>query len=300
VWLPALFLLLSENAAFCQTSAPPIVTVRSAPEHPIVEMRECNQFLNFDMVVQNASRLTLRISQIELGVYDPTHQLVLRKSINTDAFATSIAVIGKQTLAPGETLDVFNPFSEFESPVPLTELQYSFCLLRESNEQQQEKNRHRLPDDCDFRQQLSVSPRSYEDKTALILPLRGKIFVWEAHDLYAHHLRVPLGDPKVQALGITANSNDFANDFIYLDAQGREYHDDPRRLDNWYGYGQPIYAPGAGVVLATANDVPENWLKMPRPRRSGIQNFRLTKIRKTSVISCCSIIRMASTACLCT
>ena len=77
VWLPTLFLLLCENATFCQPSTPPIVTVRSAPEHPIVEMRECNQFLNFDMVVQNASRLTLRISQIELGVYDPAHQLVL-------------------------------------------------------------------------------------------------------------------------------------------------------------------------------------------------------------------------------
>ncbi len=33
VWLPTLFLLLCENAAFYQTSAPTIVTVRSAPEH---------------------------------------------------------------------------------------------------------------------------------------------------------------------------------------------------------------------------------------------------------------------------
>ena len=90
VCLPALFLLLCEIAAFCQPSLPPIVTVRSAPEHPIVEVRECNQFLNFDMVVQNASRLTLRISQIELSVYDPAHQLVLRKSINTDAFAPAL------------------------------------------------------------------------------------------------------------------------------------------------------------------------------------------------------------------
>jgi hypothetical protein len=261
MWLPALFLLLCENEAFCQASAPPIVTVRSAPEHPIVEVRECNQFLNFDMVVQNASGLTLRISQIGLSVYDPVHHLVLRKSINTDAFVPSIAVIGKPVLAPAETLDVFNPFSEFESHVPLTELLYSFCILRESTEQQRETNRHRLPDDCDFREQLAVSPRTYKDKTALILPLRGKIFVWEGHDVYAHHLRVPLGDPKVQAVGITANSNGFASDFIYLDAQGREYHDDPRKLDNWYGYGRPIYAPGAGVVLATANDIPENWFE---------------------------------------
>jgi hypothetical protein len=269
VWLPALLLLLCENAAFCQMPVPPIVTVRSVPEHPFVEVRESNQFLNFDIVVQNASGLTLRISQIELSVYDPAHQLVLRKSINTDAFAPSIAVIGKQTLEPAETLDVFNPFSEFESFVPLTGLQYSFCILRESNEQQREKNRHRLPDDCDFHEQLAVSPLTYEGKTALILPLRGKIFVWEGHDLYAHHLRVPLGDPKVQALGITANSNDFASDFIYLDGQGREYHDDPRRLDNWYGYGQPIFAPGSGVVLAVANDIPENWFEDAKATRIG-------------------------------
>ena len=204
---------------------------------------------------------TLRISQIEVSVYDSASQLVLRRSVNTDAFAPSIAVIGKQILAPGETIDVFNPFSEFESPVSLVALQYSFCLLRESTEQQREKNRHRLPDDCDFLQQFAVSPRRYEDETALILPLRGKIFVWEGHDLYAHHQRVPLGNSKVKSLGITANSNNFASDFIYVDEQGREYHDDPRILENWYGYGKPIYAPGAGVVLATANDVPENWFE---------------------------------------
>ena len=156
---------------------------------------------------------------------------------------------------------ISDPFPEFESSVPLTDLQYSFCLLRESNEQQRETNRHRLPDDCDFRQRLAVSPRNYEDKTELILPLREKILVWEGHDLYAHHQRVPLGNSKVKALGITANSNSFASDFIYVDGQGREYHDDPRILENWYGYGKPIYAPGAGVVRASANDIPENWFE---------------------------------------
>ena len=269
VWLPALFLLLCGNAAFSQESAPPGVTVRSAPEHPIVEVRQSNQFLNFDMVVQNASGLTLRLSQIELSVYDSSRELVLRKSINTDAFAPSIAVVGQQILAPSETLDVFNPFSEFESSVPLTELEYSFCLMRESNLQQRENNRHRLPDDCDFREQLAVIPRIYRSKTALILPLLGKVFVWEGHDLYAHHLRVPLGNPNVQALGIRANSNDFASDFIYVDAHGLEYHDDPRRLDNWYGYDKPIYAPGAGVVLAIANDIPENWFEDAKATKIG-------------------------------
>jgi len=267
--LPALLVLLFECAAFCTGPASPVVSIRSAPERPIIEVRGGNQFLNFDIIVRNVSNLTLRISQIELSVYDSAHQLALRKAINTDAFAPSIAVIGRQVFAPGETLDVFNPFSEFESSVRLTELEYSFCLLRESNEQQREENRHRLPDDCDFRQQLDVRPRPYEDKTSLILPLRGKIFIWEGHDFYAHHLRVPLGDPKVRALGITANSNNFASDFIYLDTQGREYHDDPRKLENWYGYGRPIYAPGTGVVLTTANDIPENWFENAEATKIG-------------------------------
>jgi len=220
------------------------------------------------MVVQNASRLRLRISQIEVSEYDSARQLILRKSINTDAFAPRIAVIGKQILAPAEALDVFNPFSEFESTVPLTELKYSFCLLRESNEQQQ-TSRHKLPDECDFREQLTVSPQTYEDKTALISPLRGKIFVWEGHDLHAHQLRVPLGDPKVQARRITANSNDLASAFIFMDAQGRDYHDDPRRLDNWYGYSQPIHAPGGGGVLSIANDISENWFQDAKATKIG-------------------------------
>src|SRR5260370_39503903 len=162
-----------------------LVRVRTLPEQSIVEVRESHRFLNFDMIVQNASRLTLRISQIELSVYDPARHLLLRKSINTDAFAPSIAVIGKQILEPAETLDVFNPFSEFESSVSLTELQYSFCILRDSNEQQRENNRHRLPDDCDFREHFARGPRTYKYKTELILPLRGKIFVSECHDLSA-------------------------------------------------------------------------------------------------------------------
>ena len=267
--LSALLLPLFWDAAFCETPKSPVLVIRSAPERPIVEVRGSNEFLNFDMLVRNASGLTLRISQIELSVYDSAHDLVLRKSINTDAFAPSIAVIGKQLLAPGETLDVFNPFSQFESSLPATELRYSFCLLRESNEQQREKNQHRLPDDCDFREQFTVCPRTYEDKTPLILPLRGKIFVWEGHDLYAHHQRVPLSNSKVRSLGIDANSNNFASDLIYLDVQGREYHDDPRKLDNWYSYGQPIYAPGAGIVLATANDIPENWFEDAGPTKIG-------------------------------
>ena len=207
-------LLCWQQAMFAETPSLPVVTIQSAPERPIIETRDANQFLNFDLIVHNVSGMTLRLSEIQLAVYDSTHSLVMMKSLNTDAFAPSIEVIGKQTMAPGEHLDVFNPFFRFESSVPLAELRYSICLLREENPQERERNSHRLPDDCDFRQQITIVPRRYEDKTSLILPLRGKVFIWEGHDFFAHHLRVPLGDPDVQRRGITANSNDFASDIL--------------------------------------------------------------------------------------
>ena len=78
-------------------------------------------------------------------------------------------------------------------------------------------------------------------------------------------------------MGIAANSNNFASDFIYLDAEGQAYHGDPRSSRYWYSYDQPIYAPGAGIVLAAANDVPENWFedasatKIGHPKTSGWQ-----------------------------
>jgi peptidase M23-like protein len=259
---------LTGQAAIAQTPGR-VAAIRSAPERPIIEQRGDRRFLNFDLIVRNDSALQLRISQIEVDIYDSSHHLALRRSLTSDAFAPSIAVIGQQTLAPGESLDLFNPFDQFETDVPLVRLDYALCFLRETTAAEREANRHRLPGDCDFRERFVVVPRTYENRTALVLPLAGRVFVWEGHDFYSHHLRVPLGSSKVRSLGITANSNEFASDFIYLDERGRAYHDDPRKLENWYGYGKPVYAPGAGVVSASANDIPDNWFEDANATRIG-------------------------------
>jgi hypothetical protein len=236
----------------------PGVTISAAPERPIIEQRGTNGLLNFDMIVNNNGNATYRIAKIELSAYDAKGVLATRRALNTDAFAPSIAVIGEQILAPGKSLDIFNPFTQFDQAMPLTQLRYDFCLLREDTPQQRDANRHRLPDDCDFVSSLAVSPVKYLENTPLMLPVRGKVFIWEGHDFYAHHLRVPLGNPRMAAMGIAANSNEFANDFIYTDAEGNAYRGDPRILANWHSYGKPIYAPGAGIVREAAGDIPDN------------------------------------------
>jgi hypothetical protein len=77
-------LLLCADLALSEPAGPP-VTIESAPQHPIIEVLDDRQSLNFDMIVRNTSKETLRISQIELSVYDSANQLALRRSLNTDA-----------------------------------------------------------------------------------------------------------------------------------------------------------------------------------------------------------------------
>ena len=236
------------------------MTITAAPGQPIIEKHGASRLLNFDMIVTNSGTQTYRIAKVELSAYDEGGHLASRKALNTDAFAPSITVIGEQMLPPGGTGRVQSLLA-VRGRHAVEPAHYDFCFLREATPQEREANRHRLPDDCDYISSLSVRPRLYDGKTALTLPVKGKVFIWEGHDFYAHHLRVPLGNARVKAIGITANTNEFASDFIYTDAEGREYKGDPRKAENWFSYGKPIYAPGAGVVNETANDIPDNQFK---------------------------------------
>ena len=50
----------------------------------------------------------------------------------------------------------------------------------------------------------------------------------------------------------------FALDLMKFGSDGRLWHTDPFRNENWYGYGQNVLAVGAGEVLAITDSVPEN------------------------------------------
>src|SRR5579872_5161053 len=123
-----LLCVLSLSSATARTS---VISITILPGAPIVETRGARQFVNFDMLVRNQSTMTLRISKLQISVFDQHHLLVLKRALNKDAFAPSIVVIGEQVMRPGEALDVFNPFPQFDAQVPLDELQLSFCLQRE-------------------------------------------------------------------------------------------------------------------------------------------------------------------------
>jgi len=90
---------------------------------------------------------------------------------------------------------------------------------------------------------------TYEPKTELVLPFRGAWYAVHAYDMLSSH-RFSL-------------SQRFAIDFLKVDVHGRTFRRDGLRCEDYYAFGQPILAPGDGVVADMANDVDENIPKKP-------------------------------------
>jgi hypothetical protein len=259
-----LFVFLTALCCYAQTDP---VSINSQPGIPIVEHHRDEVHVDFDIVITNNSKSRLSIAELQVTFYDTQNQMVNRRFLNNDAFAPSMAIIGDHTMDQVRRSTFSIRSISLPPMVPITSARYEFCLQLEDTPAQVERNRHRDPGDCDQQTSATVHFRDYVDKTILHLPLNGLVFIWEGHDFYSHHLRVPFGSPLVQKEGIIANSNEFADDFVYMDTDGNLYHGDATNLSNWYSYGKIIYAPATGTVIASANDIPENSFAAPHDAR---------------------------------
>lgn len=89
-------------------------------------------------------------------------------------------------------------------------------------------NRHRLPMDFDVEIPMTIQPSKYQTKTELHVPLHGRVLVWEGHDYFAHHRRVPIDSDLTRQTGIEGvNANRYASDLVIVNDRGEMFHDDP-------------------------------------------------------------------------
>jgi murein DD-endopeptidase MepM/ murein hydrolase activator NlpD len=243
------------------------ILISAEPVVPLIEHRDGSKLLEFDFAVRNDRPDTLRLTEIELSIYDANGELATRKSVNSNGLRPGIEVVAPAILHPGEVMDVFNPFYAFAADVPLATLEFAFRYVVENSPEQANRNRHRLPMDFDVEQRVTVSPKDYKTKTDLILPLRGRVLVWDGHDFYSHHRRVPLDADNVRKLGIHgANANRYGSDLVVVNERGEMFHGDAYHKINYFSYGQPIYAPAAGRVCMSRDDIPDNEFEGKRIR----------------------------------
>jgi hypothetical protein len=213
------------------------VLVSTIPPTPLIEETKSGQAVNFDLYLENPGETKLTIEKIEATLLDRDGAMILQRRLEDNG--ASILTLPNRELAPKGRLVVFNPFHEFEPDVALHRIRYEITF------------------DNGERATVTVAPQKYVPHAQLILPMKGRVFVHDGHDFYSHHRRLDITGGMTTALGIRTNMTRYAYDFTIVDAQGRMHRDDGEENEEWFGFGQPVYAPADGVVVKAAGDRPD-------------------------------------------
>jgi|SRR5215207_181340 len=229
------------------------VTVRPDPVY--IERGASGLHLNFDFFLENRTEQELLLTSVEVSVFDGSGRLVRRDFI--DRFSrVSLELTPRRALRPNRASLVFNPFHSFAASVPLKKLRYEFAFGTEDG-----RVRHKSV--------AEVVPVLYETKTALVLPVKGRVLVWDGHDYSSHHRRADYTQAGLRRRGQTTNFQRYAYDFVLVNEQGVMHRGGPKDRDDWYlgkaddnnlylAFGQPVYAAGAGRVADAHDGEPDD------------------------------------------
>ncbi len=221
------------------------VAVVAKPANIYIERSDTGQHLNFDFILKNQTDEKLIINKVELSIYDEAGKLA-RREFYDEYGRNSLELAAAPKIEKQSQTIFYNPFHTFAAEVPLKKLHYEFSFSSE------DRKRY-------FKTEIDVAPILYETKTDLILPVRGRVLVWDGHDYNSHHRRFDYTQENFVKSGYKTNFQRYGYDFVIVDEQGLNYKGEPRVNDDWYqarpdkmedyySFGAPVYAAGAGRV----------------------------------------------------
>jgi hypothetical protein len=250
------FLLLFFAFLLPDDSSRTAVAVSAQPGKIYIERSGAQQHLNFDFILQNRSQEKLIVNKIELTVFDETGKLSYRTFID-EYGRKSLELAAQPALEKQSSAMLYNPFPAFASEISLKKLHYEFSFSSEDRKKY-------------FESEIDVFPISYETKTNLIVPVRGRVLVWDGHDYYSHHRRVDYTQEFFVKSGLKANFQRYAYDLVIVDESGSHYkglkrlnddwyrNDKPGAFEDYYSFGVPVYAAGAGRAIFVKDTVPDH------------------------------------------
>src|SRR6476620_8558149 len=213
-------------------------TVVSNPERILIETGENNQFVNSDFIITNLSSDTFTISKLVLSVYDNNNKLVYSRFLDNNGTAPGINLIPNREFMGKGTHLVFNPFPEFSLNMPLVKLVFEWTFTDNA--------------DREIKVSTDIFPEKSPGITKYLFPLKGRAFVYDGHDLYAHHRRFDFEFAPIKSLGFHSNFMRYAYDFVVLNNDNRQFSDSGKDQD-YFGFNQPVYAVGNGKVIYASN-----------------------------------------------
>jgi hypothetical protein len=216
------------------------LSVQLYPKQPLIESTRFGNAVNFDFEFINKGRRTLELTAVRAFILDSTGAVAQRLEVNDNGSLPGIATIANRIWKPGEARTIFNPFHTLAADVPLARMRLEFEFKDEAKAVEV------------FR--AEVVPKPYVQKTRLILPMPGRVLVWDGHDFYSHHRRWDFSHVTIKRLGLLSNAGRYSLDLVIANASGQFYTGDGVKREDYFSYGTPVVAPGDGIVVASAGN----------------------------------------------
>jgi len=223
------FLVATIGFGCCVVNAQNIV-IKHKPEQPIIEKANDKSIVNFDFIISNGSKDTMRLTKLEVRLLDKNNRLIQQKFLDNNGTAPSINTIPNTTWNGVSQSLIFNPFHEVNSLTHKLEYTFTFNNKIEVKE--------------------VVVPMEYHQPVDFSLPLKSKMLVYDGHDFYSHHRRFDYEFMPIKQLGFNGNFMRYAYDFVVLNAEGKQFTGKGENNSDWFGFGSDIIAVADGEIIA--------------------------------------------------
>jgi len=233
----------------CALHGPPAVAAQvqgaAFPASPIAEQGASGESLNFDIILRNTHSTPVELAELEVTYEASDGTALLTRRVDGNGGVPSIGTLGDLKIAAGGERLFFNPF-----PVLPQDVVPARVSVRASFQQQDGKAA--IPG------VLFGAPISRPATKPLILPITGKVLVWDGHDALSHHRRWDYTHPFLRSLGFKSNAMRYSYDFVPVDGEGRMRSSEKGGNDSYIGFGAPVRAPGPGKVVEAVSDQPDD------------------------------------------
>ncbi|RXR18344.1 M23 family metallopeptidase [Flavobacterium amnicola] len=206
------------------------IKIAHKPEQPLIEKVNNSTVLNFDFIIENQSKDTLKLTKLEVRHFDKNNILVLQKFLDNNGTAPSINTIPSKNWDGVSKKLLFNPFPEMHSVT--VKLEYIFTF---NNTIEVKK---------------TVIPKEYIQTTNFILPLKEKLLVYDGHDFNSHHRRFDYEFEFIKQLGFESNFMRYAYDFAVVNNENKQHTGTGENNSDWFGFGKEVLAVADGEIVA--------------------------------------------------
>jgi len=218
------------------------------PTAPRVEHTLFGAAYNFDILVQAPPDRSVSIASIEVGYLDAAGRTLYERTL--DFNGRGIDTVPNRTLRAGQRRLLLNPFPIAPPDVSPARVRVRVGLYEAP--EPPDPAQMRLVQTQEFTASIAPEPQPLR----LIMPLAGRVLVWDGHDLTSHHRRFDY--IALERFGYRANADRYSYDFVVVDGENRMKVGEGDANERYLGYRHPIRAPADGVVVEARDDRPDD------------------------------------------